>query len=152
MLYSEDSLEYRQKMTVLLQQLVGDLLSVQNDYRYCHWNISGGMFFEFHEHFQEMYENLETKIDDTAERIRMLGEIPVPNWTFSRTYDKELVQVNKVIQQLREYTGSIVKLINIAIKVASENEDETTLDFLVEMRRDFEKTDYFYSNILILKG
>ena len=51
-----------------------------------HWNIKGNKFFELHDKFQELYEDLFVKIDEVAERIKTLGHIP--NHKFS-DYQKD---------------------------------------------------------------
>ncbi|ALB23893.1 Dps family protein [Piscirickettsia salmonis] len=42
-----------------------------------HWNVQGPQFFELHAKFEEIYNNLLTKVDEIAERILTLGESPV---------------------------------------------------------------------------
>lgn len=38
-----------------------------------HWNIKGEKFFELHLKFEELYTDLQIKIDEVAERILTLG-------------------------------------------------------------------------------
>ena len=38
-----------------------------------HWNIKGEKFFELHVKFEELYTDLNLKVDEIAERIRALG-------------------------------------------------------------------------------
>ena len=38
-----------------------------------HWNLIGGRFHTLHEHFEQLYTELALAIDETAERIRMIG-------------------------------------------------------------------------------
>ncbi|MBX7203407.1 MAG: DNA starvation/stationary phase protection protein [Bacteroidia bacterium] len=42
-----------------------------------HWNIKGENFFELHLKFEELYSDLQVKIDEIAERILTLGHTPV---------------------------------------------------------------------------
>ncbi|RNC77716.1 DNA starvation/stationary phase protection protein, partial [Piscirickettsiaceae bacterium NZ-RLO2] len=42
-----------------------------------HWNIKGQQFFELHTKFEEIYNDLLTKVDEIAERILTLGEQPL---------------------------------------------------------------------------
>jgi len=39
-----------------------------------HWNVEGPMFALFHDFFQQIYEDVYSSIDPTAENIRKLGE------------------------------------------------------------------------------
>ena len=40
-----------------------------------HWNLKGPRFHDLHEFFENQYRQLEGAIDETAERIRMLGGV-----------------------------------------------------------------------------
>jgi len=42
-----------------------------------HWNIKGEKFFELHLKFEELYNDLQIKIDEIAERILTLGGTPI---------------------------------------------------------------------------
>lgn len=42
-----------------------------------HWNIKGDKFFELHLKFEELYNDLQIKIDEIAERILTLGGTPI---------------------------------------------------------------------------
>ncbi len=41
-----------------------------------HWNIQGRAFFELHVKFEEIYTDLQMKVDEIAERILTLGYAP----------------------------------------------------------------------------
>lgn len=38
-----------------------------------HWNVEGSDFFEYHELFGKIYEEVYSSIDNFAEKIRSLG-------------------------------------------------------------------------------
>jgi len=40
-----------------------------------HWNLKGPRFHDLHVFFEKQYQQLETSIDETAERIRMIGGV-----------------------------------------------------------------------------
>jgi starvation-inducible DNA-binding protein len=44
--------------------------------RGAHWNIKGEKFFELHLKFEELYTDLQLKIDEVAELILTLGLAP----------------------------------------------------------------------------
>ncbi len=46
-----------------------------------HWKISGRAFFELHQKFEELYNDLLVKIDEIAERILTLGNEPKHQFT-----------------------------------------------------------------------
>ncbi len=55
-----------------------------------HWNIKGEQFFELHTKFEEIYTDLQTKIDEVAERILTLGY--TPDHSFSRYLEKSEIK------------------------------------------------------------
>lgn len=42
-----------------------------------HWNVVGGDFFDIHDLTQEMYERSVKDIDEIAERVRVMGQVPL---------------------------------------------------------------------------
>ncbi len=60
------------KLNVLLSNL--QVLYINS--RGFHWNIKGDNFFELHLKFEELYTDLQLKIDEVAERILTLGHVP----------------------------------------------------------------------------
>ena len=37
-----------------------------------HWNVEGPQFYQFHEFFGDIYEEVQSSLDSTAEQIRTL--------------------------------------------------------------------------------
>lgn len=46
-----------------------------------HWNVRGMQFMQVHNFTEELYEDAFEKLDDVAERIKMLGKNPVATVT-----------------------------------------------------------------------
>ena len=46
-----------------------------------HWNIKGSSFFELHEKFEEIYNNLLEKVDEIAERILTIEGQPLHSFS-----------------------------------------------------------------------
>ena len=46
-----------------------------------HWNIKGNKFFELHVKFEELYNDLQIKIDEIAERVLTLESTPKHSFT-----------------------------------------------------------------------
>lgn len=72
-----------------LNDLLADLTVFYMNTRGFHWNIRGKEFFELHAKFEELYTDLQLKIDEVAERVLTLGGSPV------HTYE-EYLAVSKV--------------------------------------------------------
>lgn len=61
----------------ILNAFLSDLHVLYIKTRKFHWDVSGPSFKEYHEFFEEQYNELEEEIDLVAERIRQLGGRPL---------------------------------------------------------------------------
>ncbi len=59
-----------------LSQLLADFQVYYTNLRNFHWNIQGREFFGLHKQFEELYDSVNAKIDEIAERILQLGSVP----------------------------------------------------------------------------
>ncbi len=67
-----------QALAADLNKLLADYQVLYMNTRGYHWNIKGQQFFELHVKFEEIYTDLQLKIDELAERILTLGFTPPP--------------------------------------------------------------------------
>ena len=74
--------EKAQALATDLNQLLSNYQVFYMNTRGYHWNIKGQQFFELHLKFEEIYTDLQIKIDELAERILTLGY--TPDHSFSR--------------------------------------------------------------------
>ena len=68
--------EAAQQLSAGLNDLLADLTVFYMNARGFHWNIRGKEFFELHAKFEELYTDLQLKIDEVAERVLTLGGLP----------------------------------------------------------------------------
>lgn len=68
--------QHTQELVKGLNDLLSDLEIFYMNVRGFHWNIRGKAFFELHAKFEELYTDLQLKIDEVAERILTLGGVP----------------------------------------------------------------------------
>src|SRR5690554_7952701 len=73
----EESKQLGEKLNVLLANYS---VFYQNVRGY-HWNIKGDTFFELHDKFEELYNDLFKKIDEVAERVLTLGYNPIHTYS-----------------------------------------------------------------------
>jgi starvation-inducible DNA-binding protein len=64
-----DNQALAERMKVILATAYSFALKAQN----YHWNVAGPNFFEYHEFFQDIYEQVHRDVDVYAEQIRVLG-------------------------------------------------------------------------------
>lgn len=62
-----------QAITDILSPLLADEFVLYLKTRNAHWNVEGPDFHAVHVYFEQLYTELETIIDEAAERIRKLG-------------------------------------------------------------------------------
>ncbi len=139
-----------------LQQLLADYQVFYTNLRGFHWNVKGKRFFQLHEQFENYYNNVAEKVDEIAERILMLGEVPPHNFSdyLKVAHVKESDYVSegkKAVQNVLEtYTYLIAeerKLLSLADKAG----DEVTVAMMSDYLREQEKqvwmlTAYLYKH------
>ncbi|MFA9500179.1 Dps family protein [Mannheimia sp. E30BD] len=87
----------------LADELNGLLATYQVFYtnvRGYHWNVRGVNFFELHEKFEEIYNDLVSKVDEIAERILTLGH--TPNNAFSQYLTRSKIQEHIAVSAAQE--------------------------------------------------
>lgn len=101
-----------------------------------HWNVKGPHFKQLHDLFGEQYNELNTAIDDIAERIRALGTNAPANYSTYQSLSeiedgKEDQDSISMVKDLANDQKKIVDDLNIAIQVAQKASDESTADLAI---------------------
>lgn len=136
-----------------LNELLADYSIFYQNTRGYHWNIKGDKFFELHDKFQELYENLFVKIDEVAERIQTLGY--TANHQFS-VYQKEakVKESTKVADGIKDVKDTleslkiIITLQRELLDLSADAEDEGTHALMSDYIREQEKLVWMYSAYL----
>lgn len=136
-----------------LNELLADYSIFYQNVRGYHWNIKGDKFFELHDKFQELYENLFVKIDEVAERIRTLGHTPDHKYSVYQKIAKvkESSEVADGIQDVKDTLESLKIIITIQrelLELSAEAEDEGTNALMSDYIREQEKLVWMYSAYL----
>ena len=137
------------KLIYDLNELLANYQIFYQNTRGYHWNIQGDKFFELHEKFEQLYNNLQIKIDEIAERILTLGGTPL------HTYSKyaELSEIKAVenvtdgVEAVRSVLDSFQKLLvrqRDLLSLSGEAEDEGTNALMSDYIREQEKTVWMY--------
>lgn len=133
------------KLAKALNTLLANYQLLYINLRGFHWNIKGNDFFELHLKFEEHYTNVQTKIDEIAERILTLGHTP------EHSYSKYL-KLSTIKEQLNVSSGKeglkhILKAFSIIIPMqreilsqAQDANDEGTSALMSDYIREQEKT------------
>ena len=115
-----------------------------------HWNINGKHFFELHVKFEELYNDVQLKIDLVAERILTLGFSPLH--TFSDYLKKSSIKEGKnisdaktAVQLVVSSLQTIILLERAILKTADKLNDEGTNTMLTDFITQQEKEIWMYS-------
>lgn len=136
-----------------LEQLLADYHIFYMNLRGYHWNVKGPNFFGLHEKFEEIYDSVEAKIDEIAERMLQLDATPTSAFSeylkvaklkeeCSNIADKEMVK--NVLAAFKYLIAAQREL----IKTADENGDTATVDLLSGYLDEQEKTIWMLSAFL----
>ncbi len=129
-----------------LAKLLADEFVLYTKTRNAHWNVEGPDFYDKHKMFEDQYKQLEEVVDETAERIRMIGHY-APG-TLHEFLD--LTELTESSREAGDSKGFIRELLSdhesIAIRlreqidpIGDKGKDLGTADFLTAVLRMHEK-------------
>lgn len=100
-----------------------------------HWNVEGRNFYQYHELFQKIYEELWESVDAIAEHIRALDEYAPASYTRFKelsTIEEEvkIPTAEKMVEKLLVANDHVIEGINKAIEQAKLAHDEGVVNFL----------------------
>lgn len=146
----------KKKSTVLAKKLNVLLANYQLFYmntRGFHWNITGDNFFELHLKFEEIYNNLQLKIDEIAERVLTLGATPLHSYSdyLRESAIREKTNSKNGKSSLSEVLQSLEIIITLqreVLSLSSDAADEGTNALMSDYIREQEKMVWMYSTYL----
>ncbi|SHF43847.1 starvation-inducible DNA-binding protein [Salegentibacter echinorum] len=145
--------EKSKKLSEKLNELLADYSIFYQNIRGYHWNIKGDKFFELHDKFQELYEDLFVKIDEVAERIQTLGH--TPDHKFSKYLKdakvEESTEVADGVKDVKDTLESLQIIITLQreiLDLSADAEDEGTNALMSDYIREQEKLVWMYSSYL----
>ncbi len=115
-----------------------------------HWNIKGEKFFELHVKFEELYTDLNLKVDEIAERILTLEGAPLHSFTdyLKKSKIKEVTNVteaSKATEVVMESLSTLVKIEREILSISDKANDEGTSALMSDYIRQQEKLMWMYS-------
>ena len=118
-----------------------------------HWNVKGSDFFTLHEKFEVLYNEAAIHIDEVAERILALGAVPAGSFkeylelsTLEEATGKE--NSREMVEQIVADFKVVVASAKNGIDVASEADDDTTVDLLTQIHVALEKHVWLFTAFL----
>ncbi len=136
-----------------LNQLLADYQQFYMNLRGFHWNVKGKSFFELHLKFEELYNDINLKVDEIAERILALDGTPLHSFTDYQTISrikevKGLTDGAAMVQSiLDDFKLLIIEQRNI-LQNAGNNDDEGTITLMSDYITEEEKTVWMLKSYL----
>lgn len=136
-----------------LDTLLANYQVLYTNVRGFHWNIKGGDFFELHVKFEEIYTDLQTKIDEVAERILTIGGTAEHRFS-------EYLKISEIKEHAPEANGQaglraivdgfsvLISLQRDIMNLAGEADDEGTSALMSDYIREQEKLLWMFNAYL----
>lgn len=136
-----------------LSQLLADSYTLYLKTHNYHWNVTGPLFQTLHLLFETQYTELATAVDEIAERIRALGEFAPGSYKDFSTLSSipEETGVPKAEQMIKNLVlgqEAVVKTARSIVDVASNADDESTMDILTQRMQVHEKNAWMLRSLL----
>lgn len=136
-----------------LQQVLVDTYALYLKTQNYHWNVKGPRFHSLHELFQEHYEELAEAIDEIAERIRQLDiYVPATLVLFGKmttvTEEEKELGAAKMVELLVDAHEAVKKSVAEAMQKAEKENDEGTLDLLIQRLKAHDKALWMLKMII----
>lgn len=118
-----------------------------------HWNVRGSKFFELHIKFEEIYTDLQLKVDEVAERILTIGFTPLHSYTdyLKQSPIKEVKNISdgpKGLQYVLDAYKIIIPLQREILDLSAKTGDEGTNALMSDYIRLQEKMTWMYAAYL----
>jgi len=155
-LAKEVSYENREDHPVVqhLQIQVANAFVLYANYKHYHWQTFGPLFRDLHLMFDEFAKDVLETIDDTAERIRMIGP-DVQNVQLEQMQEAANVHSAGAGQNMQEMIEEadanllvVIKDMRDAARIADENNDPGTVDLFSRIVQIHEKHEWFLRQVL----
>jgi starvation-inducible DNA-binding protein len=138
----------------LLNERLADLIDLGLQAKQAHWNVKGLNFIAVHKLFDEIAEEIEEYIDNTAERAVALGGIAegtvgaVGKKTKLPPYPTTITGWREHVEAFSSALAAAGKLVRAAIAQADELGDDDTADLFTQTSRDLDKNLWFVESHL----
>jgi starvation-inducible DNA-binding protein len=135
----------RKQIIGLLNLLLADETVLYLKTRNYHWNVTGMHFAALHDLFEKQYKQLETVIDDLAERIRALGgkaHGTLQEYTAHMRLKEEAGRYPSAPQMVRQLAfdhEAMIRQLRQDAHVATEAQDDGSAGFLGDLLLRHEK-------------
>lgn len=141
------------KLAEKLNLLLANYQVFYQNLRGFHWNIKGDKFFELHLKFEELYNNIQLKIDEIAERLLTLSHTPYHSFTDYLNNSQIQPAVNvfdgkACVESILDSFKTLLIHQREILELSAEAGDEGTNALMSDYIREQEKLVWMYSAYL----
>lgn len=135
----------RIKIVDLCNARLADAIDLQTQCKQAHWNVRGPQFFQLHQLFDQVTEDVEEYVDSIAERVVQLGGVAegtaraVARKSTLPEYPSGAQKGAAHVAALAGALASFGKHARLAIDAATELRDADTADIFTEVSRGVDK-------------
>jgi starvation-inducible DNA-binding protein len=127
-----------------LNGLLADATVFYQKLRHYHWNVEGRHFFELHAKFEELYLRWADSIDVVAERILMVGGVPLHTLksmlaAASLEEDESTPAAPQMVDAILADLQALLAASTPLVEAAEEAGDRGTANMLDDLRDAMEK-------------
>jgi starvation-inducible DNA-binding protein len=139
----------REKLIAILNQRLADAADLKSQAKQAHWNVKGPNFIALHELFDQVSTELDTHVDDIAERITTLGGVAMGtvrlaagNSSLSE-YPHEISDGTAHVDALSSALADFGKKVRSDIDSTDKLGDKDTADLFTAISRGVDKLLWF---------
>lgn len=135
-------------LTELLKKALADVFAFYLKTQYYHWNVEGEDFYQYHELFGDIYEEVQGSVDMLAEQIRTLNEYAPGSLTrfkeLSTINEDTIIPDNKTMARyLLVENEKVLAILTAAYQAAEEQEELGVSNFLQDRIQAHKKHAWF---------
>jgi len=136
-----------------LNHVVANLTVLNQKLRHFHWNVVGENFFDIHEFFGTIYDQLVEHIDQFAERVRQLKGTPVH--TLKDMIDLAIVSETSdtpsdmaMCKEILEDFDKVISSLGVVVDMSAKRGDRPTTYLVDTVVGCYEKHQWFLRSFM----
>ncbi len=139
----------RTKIVILINQTLAATTDLKTQVKQAHWNVKGTDFYQLHEMFDEIADEIEEFIDMFAERITALGGYACGTTRMAAAnsilpeYPTDILDGMEHVTAIVERFAPYAKHLREAIDITDNLGDADTADLYTEVSRTIDKRLWF---------
>jgi len=139
----------RSELNALINQRLADVIDLQMQLKQAHWNIKGPHFIGLHELFDKIAGDVETYVDEIAERAVQLGGIAQGTVRVAAArsrleeYPLTIADGSAHVEAVAKALSTFGREARVSIDEANALNDADTADLSTEVSRGIDKWLWF---------